>query len=127
MRTHLEKWHDQKLAAALRSRAGANPRRSPMHTELIQVDRGEAAKLFRKYREHAAYSAPIDWEIQRAYQLIAQGKMIIRALESIKQAGLNREFLPRLAIAPATAKTCFMWRTRDGSVVYRDTRYGERK
>ena len=65
-----------------------------MHTEKIVVDRAEAAVLFRKYKEHAAYSDPIDWEIQRTYDLIARGKVIIRALESIKQAGLNRGFLP---------------------------------
>lgn len=85
-----------------------------MHTELITMARYEAAQLARKYKEHLAYSAPIDWEIQRAYTLLSKGKVIIRALESIKQAGLNREFLPKLALAPATVGKCFLTRYSDG-------------
>jgi hypothetical protein len=92
-----------------------------MHTEVIRVDRNEATQLYRKYREHAAYSQPIDWEIQRAYQLLAKGKLIIRALESIKQAGLNRDFLPKLAIVSATAKECHLRRNKDGSMVMAPT------
>lgn len=88
-----------------------------MHTELVKVPRDEAAQLYRKYKEHAAYSGPIDYEIQRCYQLLAKGKVIIRAIESIKQAGLNREFLPKLAIAPATAAACHLQRNKDGSMV----------
>jgi hypothetical protein len=87
-----------------------------MHTEIIKIDRGEAAALYRKYKEHQAYSEPIDWEVQRTYQLLASGKVIIRAIESIKQAGLNREFLPKLAIAPAHAKECHLTRRNDGSM-----------
>jgi hypothetical protein len=90
-----------------------------MHTELIKLDRGEADRLYRAYKSHAAYSEPIDWEIQRTYDLLRKGKVIIRALESIKQAGLNREFLPKLALAPATAKECFMTRYNDGQMVMR--------
>ena len=88
-----------------------------MHTELIKVPREQAALLYRKYKEHVAYSKPIDWEIQRCYQLLASGKVIIRAIESIKQAGLNREFLPKLAIAPATAAACHLRRYRDGRII----------
>lgn len=88
-----------------------------MHTELIHMPLAEAAMLYRKYKEHVAYSQPIDWEIQRTYNLLSKGKMVIRAIESIKQAGLNREFLPRLAIAPATAKACHIRRSKDGSLI----------
>jgi hypothetical protein len=88
-----------------------------MHTEKIVVDRAEAAVLFRKYKEHAAYSDPIDWEVQRCYDLLSKGKVIIRALESIKRAGLNREFLPKLALAPATAKACHLRRHGNGSII----------
>ncbi len=86
-----------------------------MHTELVKVPRDEAAALLRKYKEHAAYSTPMDWEIQRTYDLLAKGKVIIRAIESIKQAGLNTEFLPKLAIAPATATHCRLDRYANGS------------
>lgn len=88
-----------------------------MQTEMIRVDPVEAGKLYRKYKEHQAYSAPIDWEIQRTYQLLANGKTVIRAIESIKNAGLDREFLPKLALAPATAKACHLRREKNGSMI----------
>lgn len=88
-----------------------------MHTEKITIDRGQAAELYRSYKKHQAYSEPIDWEIQRTYQLIAQGKLIIRALESIKQAGLNENGLPKLALAVATAKAAHIRRERNGSMI----------
>ena len=85
-----------------------------MHTEKITVSRSEAETLFRQYKTHAAWSEPIDWEVQRTYDLLRKGKVIIRALESIKQAGLNREFLPKLALTVATAKKCHLVRYRNG-------------
>jgi hypothetical protein len=88
-----------------------------MHTELIKVPREEATLMYRKYKEHVNYAKPIDWEIQRCYQLLARGKVIIRAIESIKQAGLNREYLPKLAIAPATSAACHLRRNSNGSMV----------
>lgn len=87
-----------------------------MHTDVIRMARHEAAELFKKYKGHANYSDPIDWEIQRTYDLISKGKVIIKALESVKQAGLNREFLPKLAIAKATSKVLYMRRYNDGQV-----------
>jgi hypothetical protein len=87
-----------------------------MHTEKITVDRAAAEVLFRKYKEHAAYSDPIDWEVQRTYDLLRKGKVIIRALESIKQAGLNRDFLPKLAITPANAEFCYLTRYSNGAI-----------
>ena len=58
-----------------------------MHTELITMPKAEAEALYRKYKEHVHYDQPvqqIDWEIKRTYELIAKGKIIIRAIESIK-------------------------------------------
>lgn len=88
-----------------------------MHTEKITVDRKQAAELYRSYKSHSAYSAPIDWEVQRTYQLLAQGKTIIRAIESIKAAGLDEKHLPKLALAPATASHCHIRRGTDGSLI----------
>lgn len=85
-----------------------------MHTDIITMARHEAAALHRKYKEHVAYSQPIDWEIQRAYALMAKGRVIIRAIESIRQAGLNRDFLPKLALTVATATQCRLERYHDG-------------
>jgi hypothetical protein len=88
-----------------------------MNVEKIIVSRAEAETLYRKYKEHAAYSEPIDWEVQRTYDLLRKGKVVIRAIESIKQAGLNRQFLPKLALAPATAPECHLTRRPNGSMV----------
>jgi hypothetical protein len=88
-----------------------------MHTETIKVSREEATELYRKYKEHQAYSAPIDWEVQRTYQLLAQGKVIIRAIESVRLAGLDDQGLPKLALAPATAAACHIRRERNGSLI----------
>jgi hypothetical protein len=90
-----------------------------MHTELIQLDRGRAAQLYRDYKKAVYYDKPlteVDAEVMQAYRLIAKGKMIIRALESIRQAGLTRDFLPKLAIAPATAPKVFLTRYHDGQM-----------
>jgi hypothetical protein len=87
-----------------------------MEVSKVFVDRAQAEQLYRQYKTHAAYSEPIDWEIQRTYDLLRSGKVVIKALESIKLAGLNREFLPRLALVPATAKECFLTRYRDGQI-----------
>ena len=88
-----------------------------MEVEKIIVSRAEADSLYRKYKEHAAYSEPIDWEVQRTYDLLRKGKIVIKAIESIKQAGLNRDFLPRLALAPATAKACHLRRNVSGAII----------
>ena len=50
-----------------------------METTHVVVNRDEAEALYRKYKEHKAYSSPIDWEIQRTYQLLAKGKTVIKA------------------------------------------------
>lgn len=80
-----------------------------MQTQAVTLDRAEARDLWRKYKEHQHYSAPVDREIQRTYQLIAQGRTVIRALDSIRAAGLDAEGFPKLAIATATAERC-EWR-----------------
>ena len=59
-----------------------------METATVAFDRSEARALFREYRKHLHWSAPIDHEIRRTYQFIAQGRVVIRALESVKAAGV---------------------------------------
>lgn len=81
-----------------------------MNVEALQmVDREEAATLYRKYQEHRAYQKPYDAEIAKIYKQIAQGRTVIRALESIRMAGLDAEGLPKLAICPAHMSVCW-WR-----------------
>lgn len=85
-----------------------------MQTTNITVSRDEALVLFRKYREHQHYSTPVDYEIQRTYKAIAQGRMVIQALHSIAAAGLGDEGLPKLAIVRADATECFVDRRLNG-------------
>lgn len=85
-----------------------------METATVAFDRSEARALFREYKKHLHWSAPIDHEIRRTYQFIAQGRVVIRALESVKAAGVYTEGegvgFPKLALtrADATSVTCTM-------------------
>jgi hypothetical protein len=87
-----------------------------MQVQQIGLDPRHARDLYREYKKHQHYSQPIDWEIQRTYQLIAQGRMVIRALESVKAAGVNEAGLPKLAICRAGAQECFLEYWADGRV-----------
>lgn len=72
-----------------------------MKVETLQVDRHTAGELWRKYQEHKAYQQPHDEEIANIYKQIARGKTVVRALESIRLAGVGADGLPKLAIARA--------------------------
>lgn len=88
-----------------------------MQTVPVTMPASEARSLYREYKKHLHYSSPIDRECLRAYQLLAQGKVIIKALESITAAGLNVQGLPKLAIAPATALSIDCQMRRGGGCV----------
>ena len=85
-----------------------------MEVQRISLDREQAVLLYRDYKKHLHYSTPIDQEIMRAYQLIAQGKLIIKALDSVVKAGLNEQGFPKLAIARADMASCFCFIGTDG-------------
>lgn len=89
-----------------------------MQTALIEIDRGKARELFREYRKNVNYSQPIDRECMRAYQLLSQGRLVIRALESVKLAGLKTEGadagFPKLALCRADAISCKITMHSDG-------------
>lgn len=80
-----------------------------MKVEQLQVDPTRARELWRKYQSHVHRQTPADAEIAAIYKRIAQGKTVIRALESIRAAGFDAEGFPKLAIAPAHMSSCF-WR-----------------
>ena len=87
-----------------------------MDTQAITLDRNEALALYRKYKAHRYWSEPVDLEIQRTYQLISKGKVVIKALQSIVTAGLGDDGLPKLAIVRADATKCYvdMWQSGGG-------------
>lgn len=82
-----------------------------MDVTKLEVNRIEARDLHREYKAHRAFQTPQDREIERAYRLIAAGKVIIQALASIKAAGVGVDGYPKLAIARAdqTAVRVEMW------------------
>jgi hypothetical protein len=80
-----------------------------MKVEELKFDPENAREMWRKYQEHRAYQSPHDAEIAAIYKRIAQGKTVIRALESIRAAGLNAEGFPKLAICRADMTIC-TWR-----------------
>lgn len=95
-----------------------------MKVEKIVVDKKQARELYREYKAHASYGDKMDKEIQRAYQLIAQGRLVIKALESIGAAGLGPDNRPKLAISNAIAKECHLRLWQAGSASMSAQRWG---
>lgn len=83
-------------------------------TQTFEISRECAHEIYRKYRTHRHYSKPVDFEIAKAYQAIAKGQMVVRALASIAAAGLGADGLPKLAIVRADAERCWLTLQRDG-------------
>ena len=69
-----------------------------MEVAKITIDAAEADRLYREYREHRHSATPIDDEIRRVYREVSRGKVVLRAIESIRAAGLGDDALPKLAI-----------------------------
>lgn len=78
-----------------------------MRVEKLVIDREAAREAWRRYQAHKAWSKPHDAEIAAIYKRIGQGHQVIRALESIRTAGVNEKGLPRLAICAAHMTECF--------------------
>lgn len=88
-----------------------------MNTLEIKIDRVKAKELYRAYLTHQHYEQPVDEEIKRAYRLIAAGRLIIQALESVKLAGQGDDGFPKLAIARADHKVQRCIVRNDGSAM----------
>ena len=86
-----------------------------MHHVPVTISRDTARDLWRAYQKHRHYSTPIDREVMAAYQKLAQGKLVIKALESVATAGTDDKGLPKLAIARADAKILRLTMQGDGS------------
>lgn len=85
-----------------------------MKVETIDLERTRAAELYDQYITHRDRMTPADAEIAHLYNLIAKGKTVIRAIESIRNAGMNADGLPKLAIARADAADCWLHFQRAG-------------
>jgi hypothetical protein len=98
-----------------------------MHHVPITISRDAARDLWRAYQKHRHYSTPIDREVMSAYQKLAQGKLVIKALESIASAGADDKGLPKLAIARADAKILHLTKRHDGSATMTTARSFSRR
>jgi hypothetical protein len=72
-----------------------------MKVERLKMDPEKARELWRKYQAHVAGQTKADQEIAAVYKRLAQRRTVIRALESIRAAGVDERGYPRLAIARA--------------------------
>ena len=86
-----------------------------MHHVPVTISKDAARDLYRAYQKHLHYSTPIDREVMSAYQKLAQGKLVIKALESITTAGVDDKGLPKLGLARADAKLLHLTMYGDGS------------
>lgn len=98
-----------------------------MQTSNIEVDRDEARRMWQKYLTHKHTRSDMDAEIERIYKVIAGGKLVIRALESITAAGVDVFGLPKLAIIRADAQQCFCTLYSDGSGFMADQQWTDRR
>jgi hypothetical protein len=57
-------------------------------------------------------------------QLLAQGRLILKALESIRVAGLGADGLPKLAITRAHRERCWVRPHSNGSAAFEDYEWG---
>lgn len=77
-----------------------------MQVAKIEVDRAKAASLYQTYKAHRGAHTKEDAEIERIYYQISRGRKVIRAMESVRAAGLDGEGRPKLALIRADAKRC---------------------
>lgn len=85
-----------------------------MEAVKVEVDFELARQRLRAYRDARAPKTPQDVAIMKAYRQIVRGKTVIRAHESIRQAGFDEQGRPRLAMARANEKRidCNVWSNR---------------
>jgi hypothetical protein len=76
---------------------------------LLKFDPVAAKEALQAYRTAKAPSTDEDRQIMTAYREIARGKMVVMAIESIRQAGRFDSGLPKLALARADLRQvhCF--------------------
>lgn len=90
-----------------------------MDVTTIEMDPNAAREAFRAYRASAADRGTAeDDQIMRGYRLLARGKALLNLPQSMTTAGVDERGLPRLAIARADARWCFVTIQPDGSAEF---------
>lgn len=72
-----------------------------MDVQKLSMDQTQARALYRAYQDNRGHMTTDDKAIAAIYKRIAQGRLVIRALNSITAAGLGDDGLPKLAIMRA--------------------------
>jgi hypothetical protein len=90
-----------------------------MDVETISMNRNEAREAFLAYRNQVTErGTPEDEQIMRGYKLLAQGRTLLNLTETMRSAGVDDQGLPRLAIARADARWCFLTTDPSGSAQF---------
>lgn len=97
-----------------------------MNTAVVEVSREVAEAQLEKYRaqNRRQYDAR-DALIIKGYEEVKKGRQVIQLTESFRQAGLNAQGFPALAIARADSQNCWIaaswqgWETQE-SVLFTD-------
>lgn len=96
-----------------------------MKVEILALDQDKARELYGRYEQHRDGYTEADREIAAIYKNIAAGRTVIRALESIRNAGCDEHGLPRLAICPAHMTECW-YRTNQSQTERGEVTFGKR-
>ena len=80
-----------------------------MKTQAIEFDKAKALELYNAYRAHRGAHTKEDAEIERIYYQISRGRKVIRAMASIRAAGVDAA-----AIVPAAHKLATQVRKVEG-------------
>lgn len=88
-----------------------------MDIQPLVQDRAQALALWKKYQAHRIGSTAVDHEIARLAKMVAAGKVMIKALEAVVQAGADETGRPKLAIMRADQKCCYLDLKSDGAAI----------
>lgn len=77
-----------------------------MNVQKLSTTSFQAMTALREYKQHRDVYDKRDWEIERIYRQIAKGKTVISVNDAIRNAGLDEQFRPRLAIMRADQTVC---------------------
>lgn len=94
-----------------------------MEVPTLTLDREEALRMWRKYQSHKHHQTPLDGDIEKIYGAIAKGKIVVNALSAIVKAGVDKDHLPKLAIARADEKEVWLLTRHNGSAQMSGVRY----
>lgn len=84
-----------------------------MNVQPFNVSKEVAYAALLEYKAHRGVYDKNDWEIERIYREIAKGNKVISAYSAIRNAGVDADGRPRLAIMAADQEQaiCEAWRS----------------